>query len=86
MRERRPFRLQNGVTVEVVRTGAPFQSGSLADGVWPCLGCGQHRAIELARDVTVREAGEPPMQRHILLCEPCLERSRDEGLGEPQQA
>lgn len=73
MVDSRPFVLVNGVTVELIDAGAPFRSQGLFDDGWPCLGCGERRSVEQARTVVVRESGDPPMRRHILLCAPCLD-------------
>lgn len=67
------FVLANGVTVELVRTGPAFRSAGSVGHEWPCLGCGERRPVRDARTVVVRELGEPPMRRHILLCRPCLD-------------
>lgn len=65
--------LANGSVVEILDLGGPFGDGFVSRNQWPCLGCGQRRSVAEARTVVVQDLDGPPMARHILVCQECLD-------------
>lgn len=66
------FGLANGASVEVLELVGSFR-GDFGRTRWPCLGCGQRRPVHEACTVVVQDVEGPPMPRHIILCQECLD-------------